>query len=362
MILGRMQAKAMGYVQFPWIIEPHAFTMSTATLKKVCAKVTHTPETTEDCKSKNVRGTRPREQPAQKNESSKATLEKESKQTDEPVIPKVKWNQDSINLNGKVHKLPITKEYMLKEYSDVFKGIGTLPGGPYIKEHTEWINSIVPVMKSNGSLRLCLDPKDLNKVIKRNQWYSRTIDDILPELAKSKYKKLKDATSGYWHIVLDLASSLLTMFNTPWGKYRWLRLPFGLKIASDVFQERLDRLLRLLEGVHGIADDILTHGETEVQHDGRLLTLLETARMNNLSLNSLNPDKIQFKSTDCKFFGHRLTLEGLKPDPEKVKAIVQMPPPQSIQSLQSFSGMVNYLKRFSPVLTELAEPLRRLQK
>ena len=81
--------------------------------------------------------------------------------------------------------------------------------------------------------------------------------------------------------------------------------------------------------------------------------------MNNLSL---NPDKIQFKSTDCKFFGHRLTPEGLKSDPEKVKAIVDMKPPQSIQSLQSFNGMVNYLKRFSPVLTELPEPLRRLQK
>ena len=122
------------------------------------------------------------------------------------------------------------------------------------------------------------------------------------------------------------------MFNTPWGKYRWLRLPFGLKIASDMFQERIDRVLRLLKGVHGIADDILTHGETEVQHNGWLLTLLETARMNNLSL---NPDKIQFKATDCKSFGHRLTPEGLKVDPEKVKATVQMPPPQSIQSTVS---------------------------
>ena len=147
------------------------------------------------------------------------------------------------------------------------------------------------------------------------------------------------------------------MFNTPWGKYRWLRLPFRLKIASDVFQERLDRVLRLLEGVHGITDDILTYRETEVQHDDRLFTLLETARMNNLSL---NPDKIQFKSTDCKFFGHRLTPEGLKPDPEKIKAIVDMKPPHSIQTLQSFSGMVNYLKQFSPVLTDLSGPLRRL--
>ena len=126
-----MQAKAMGYVQFPQIIKLHAFKTFTATLKKVCTKVTHNPETAEDCKSKNVRGARPKGQPAQKSESNKATLKKQSKQTDEPEIPKIKWNQDYIELNGKVHKLPITKEYMLKKYSDIFKGIGTLPGGPY---------------------------------------------------------------------------------------------------------------------------------------------------------------------------------------------------------------------------------------
>ena len=125
------------------------------------------------------------------------------------------------------------------------------------------------------------------------------------------------------------------------------------------FRNELDRVLRLLEGVHGIADDILTHGETEVQHNGRLLTLLETARMNNLSL---NPDKIQFKSTDCKFFGHRLTPEGLKPDPEKIKAILAMQPLQSIQQLQSFNGMVNYLKRFSPVLSELSRTIEETTK
>ena len=68
---------------------------------------------------------------AQRSELSKATLEKQSKQTDEPVVPQIKWNQDSIELNGKTHKLPITKEYMLKEYSDIFKGVGTLPEGPF---------------------------------------------------------------------------------------------------------------------------------------------------------------------------------------------------------------------------------------
>ena len=123
------------------------------------------------------------------------TQAKQSKQTAEPEVPQIKWNAVVIELNGKVHKLPITKDYMLREYSDVFKGIGTLPGGPYhirlkeqyrlvqhpprsvpvaiqsayraelnrlvqegiiteVKEHTEWINLIVPVIKSNGSLRL----------------------------------------------------------------------------------------------------------------------------------------------------------------------------------------------------------------
>ena len=68
---------------------------------------------------------------------------------------------------------------------------------------------------------------------------------------------------------------------------------------------------------------------------------------------------MQFKSTDCKFFGHRLTPDGIKVDPKKIEAIIQMDPPQNVASLQSFNGMVNYLKKFSPVLSKLSEPLRR---
>ena len=137
-----------------------------------------------------------------------------------PKSPQVSWYESAVTINGKTHPLPTTKEYILHEYADVFKGVGTLPCGPYhiklkdsykpvqhpprsvplgmqsaykakldrlvkegiiteVHEHTEWINSIVPVMKGDSSLRLCLDPKDLNKAIKRSQWYARTLDDIL---------------------------------------------------------------------------------------------------------------------------------------------------------------------------------------
>ena len=94
-------------------------------------------------------------------------------------------------------------------------------------------------------------------------------------------------------------------------------------------------------------------------HNGAVLILCETARLNNLSLNS---KKMQFKSTDYKFLGHRLTPDGIKVDPKKIEAIIHMEPPQNVASLQSFNGMVNYLKKFSPVLSELSEPLRRLCK
>ena len=170
---------------------------------------------------------------------------------------------------------------------------------------------------------------------------------------------MKDATSRFWHIPLDFRSSLLTTFNTLWGKYRWLRMPFGLKVSGDVFQERLDRVIKLVPGVLGITDDIVVQCATENTHNRPVLVLCETARLNNLSLNS---KKMQFKSTDCKFFRHRLISDGIKVDLKKIGAIIQMDPPQNVANLQSFNGMVNYLKRFSPVLSKLSEPLRRLCK
>ena len=168
----------------------------------------------------------------------------------------------------------------------------------------------------------------------------RTLDDILPQLSKARTISMADATSGYWHVPLDLASSLLMIFSTPYGKFRWLKLPFGLKIASDVFQKRLNRVLALVPNAIGIADDIIIYGENEIEHDASFIILCETARVNGLKLNA---KKLQFKSSDCKFFGHKLTLEGLKADKSKIEAIVKMSPPKNETDLKSFLGMVNYL-------------------
>ena len=178
-------------------------------------------------------------------------------------------------------------------------------------------------------------------------------------MAGPKYFSLLDAKSGYWHVILDQESSLLTTFNTPWSKYQWLRLPFGLTVSGDVFQERLDRVLRNVPSTTGIADDVLCHGNAEIPHDTSVIALLETARANNLTFNA---KKFVFKSQDCPFIGGSLTPNGYKIGPKKVQAVIEMKAPQNLQDLQSYLGLVNYLNRFIPKLADLKAPLRALCK
>ena len=289
--------------------------------------------------------------------------------------------------------LLITKEYVSSEFRDIFKVIGKLPGGKYhiqlkpdaqsvehppravpekkkaaykeelessacpVQGHTDWINGVVPVSKPDRSIRLCLDPKDLNKSIKRNQYCSKTIDEVSPELHRGKYFTLGDAASGYWMVELDNESSLLTTFNTPWGKYKWLRLPFGLKVSADAFQERLNVVLKEVKGITGCIDDILTRGVDSKDHDVNLLQLLETARMNGIKFDS---KKLQFKTTKCNFFRQTIKPEDMKVDHKKVEAIKQMKETKDKKALQSFQEMVNYLKHYSARLIGLSKPLKPL--
>ena len=373
LILGRDTAEDIGYVQFPKIPAPN--------LQE--PPIVHT-----EVKS------------LQKDAKPISSGNKRS--ADHIEIPAYSIDQNSVLINGNKHTLPLTEEYIHKAFADVFEGIGTLPGGAYhitlkkdavpvqhaprtvpekkkeayiaelkrlcelqiivpVNTHTEWINSIVPAVKSNGDIRLCLDPKDLNANMERNPYYSRTVEEVQAELgtASARMFTLLDAKSGFWMVHLDEESSYLTTFNTPWGKFRWLRLPFGLKVSSDVFQERLDAIISKIKSISNIADDCLVYGKDSQSHDVALLQLLESARLNGIKFNK---DKMQFKTEECNFFGEKLTPQGMEVDPKKVQAISEMKPPMNKTELQSFLGMVNYLKRYSCKLTEITGPLRNLVK
>ena len=202
-----------------------------------------------------------------------------------------------------------------------------------------------------------LDPRDLNKAIKREHYPMRTIEEIATRMPKAKVFSVLDANSGYWQVQLDQESAKLCTFNTPFGRYRFKRLPFGISSAQDVFQATMSEIFEDIEGVEVIVDDILIWGETEAEHDERLREVLERARQRNLKLNK---GKSQIKLSEIHYIGHVLNKDGVKPDPEKAKAIQMMKSPENKEQLQRFLVMVTYLAKFIPNLSQTAAPLRTL--
>ena len=310
----------------------------------------------------------------------------------------IKFDENIFQLKA----INLTKEQVIKEYKDVFTGLGKMPGFYHIEmdnntkpvqdhprrvpillkeelkkkleemernniikkvsEPTPWISSLVVVKKPN-KIRVCLDPQNLNKGIKRNNYPTPTIDDISPDLAKAKVFSVVDAKDGFLQVALDEPSSYLTTFWTPFGRYRWKRMPFGIKSASEEFQRRLDECLEGLQNISVIADDIIVYGcgdsqaEAEANHDNAIESLLKRCRERGLKLNE---KKMKFKLDQVTYMGHIFCKDGIKPDPEKVKAILEMPHPDNVTSVQRLIGMVTYLSKFLPQLSTICEPLRRL--
>jgi len=132
-----------------------------------------------------------------------------------------------------------------------------------VNEPSDWISALLVVNKPQGGVRICIDPKPLNKALKRDHYAMPVIDDVLPQLSKTKVFSTVDAKSAFWMVVLDEASSKLTTFETPIGKFRWLRLPYGISPAPKIFQRKMCEALDGLEDVACIADDMLIYGRGE---------------------------------------------------------------------------------------------------
>ena len=151
--------------------------------------------------------------------------------------------------------------------------------------------------------------------------------------------------------------------HSPWGCYCWTRLPFGISSAPEEFQRCLHDVLCGIEGVVNIADDIIVIGrggtlaDAIQDHDRTVIALLNRLSHHNLKL---NPDKIKFKTSTAPFIGHILTPEGLKPSMETVTALLNMPQPQDKTATRRFLGIITYLSKFCPNLSEVVRPLHDL--
>ena len=232
-----------------------------------------------------------------------------------------------------------------------------------VTKPTKWVSALLVTTKKDGGLRLCIDPKPLNRALQRSTYYMPTIDDVLPKLANAKVFSTVDAKSAFWMLKLDEQSSYLTTFETPFGRFRWLRCCYGISPAPEIFQARMHAALSGLNGVHCIADDILVAGsgdtvaDAERDHDRNLLALLDRCRQKGIKLNR---SKLCLRRESTRYMGHLLTSSGLRPDPRKTAAIMDMPIPEDRKALQRALGMATYLARFCPNFSEITAPLRSL--
>ena len=172
-------------------------------------------------------------------------------------------------------KYPVHIREDLKRELEKMEDIGVIKK---VNEPTDWVNAIACSRKKNGALRICLDPKPLNKCIKRTHHKTPTLEEISHKLAGAKHFTKLDAKHGYWAIHLDEESSLLTCFNTPFGRHRYLRCPFGLKMSQNIYQQKMDQILEDCDGAMGISDDVCIYGKTIEEHDRRLRKTMDTAR------------------------------------------------------------------------------------
>ena len=147
-----------------------------------------------------------------------------------------------------------------------------------VSEHTDWCSSLAYSVKKDGSLRICIDPQKLNQALKRCPHKVPTLEELNPQFAGSTVFSKLDAKAGCWSVHLDPDSQLITTFRTPFGRYCWTRLSFGLRVSQDIFQARMDEILEDLPGVVGITDDVCVHGKDEEEHDRNLKALMDRAK------------------------------------------------------------------------------------
>ena len=224
-----------------------------------------------------------------------------------------------------------------------------------VTEPTEWVSSLTYPRKSDGSIHPCLDPRDLNKAIIHEHYKAPTLEEISHKISGATVFSKLDAKDGFWSIHLDTPSSYLTTFNTHKGRYRYLHMPFGLKMSQDVFQMHMDQITDRLPGIIAIHNDICVYGKTREEHDTNLLELMKTASKNGLVFNS---HKCSIRQPQITFYGAIFTSKGMKPDPTKIQALQDLPTPVNHKQLQSFLGLINYLQPFLPDLASKITFLR----
>ena len=210
--------------------------------------------------------------------------------------------------------------------------------------HSPWASPIVPVTKKDGKIRLCIDYRKLNSITEPDPYYMTTLEEILEKVGESRCLSKLDLSKGFYQIGINEDSVEKTAFVSPFGKYSFKRMPFGLKNAPVLFQRTMEEVLR---GCYHCAapyiDDILVFSKNGVEHIDHLRQVLDALSKHGLTIKS---DKCEFGKTRLEYLGHLIGEGQVAVPRHRATAMEEFRKPETKKQLRSFLGAMSYYRRF----------------
>ena len=222
-----------------------------------------------------------------------------------------------------------------------------------------WGAPVLFVKKKDGTLRLCVDYRQLNKLTVKNKYPLPRIDDLFDQLKGASIFSKIDLRSGYHQLKIKDVDVHKTAFRTRYGHYEFLVMPFGLTNAPAAFMDLMNRVFRpyVDQFVVVFIDDILVYSKDRESHDTHLRVVLEILRKEQLYAKL---SKCEFWLTEVSFLGHIVSKEGIQVDPKKIEVVVEWKPPRNVTEVRSFLGLAGYYRRFVKGFSMIAAPMTRL--
>lgn len=228
-----------------------------------------------------------------------------------------------------------------------------------IKKPTEWVSNILVVEKNTKDIRICLDSRELNEAIIIPKYNIPRPDELISQLANKKVYTVVDMSSGFWHLCLDSKSAEYTTFQTPFGRYFFKRLCFGLSSAPELFMQKIIEIFGDIENCFPYFDDLIIAGKDLQEHDETLKKVFRRAHEYNVRFNKR---KLQYRQNEVRFLGVIINADGIKVNPDRILAIKNFQKPENKKAVLRFLGMIKYLSPFIPNVSMHTTHLRELTK
>ena len=231
-----------------------------------------------------------------------------------------------------------------------------------VTEPTPWCAAIVVAPKKDpGQIRLCVDFRALNKYVRRERYQSPTPHELVmrSDMQNAQYFTVVDALKGYHQIPIAVDDQLLTTFITPFGRFCYIKSPFGISSISEHYNRRMDEALHGLPRIVHLVDDCLIVPQNKAQHEEDVRRFLHRCRDQGIALNGT---KFVYAQEKVTFAGLQLTRNGSTIDPQLLQAIRDFPTPTNRTDIKSFFGLINQLSPFTDKIAEVSKPLRPLLK